>query len=224
VSVELWDERYRAPDFPAPRYDGWLDRYQNLFNDPRKHLLELGVGLGPNIDHYGSLHRENIHACDFSPTAVAKVSRRYPGVHAFVHDMTETFTYENGAFDLLVSDLSLHYFDLTTTRAIVEEMNRLTTTLGHCIVRVNRVGDERFGYGQGTELEPDYFRLEHNTKRFFTVESLAVLFCAWTPIHLEELTTSKYRTEKQCVLGVFEKGPGESARNPFTPARGNLSP
>jgi SAM-dependent methyltransferase len=74
---------------------------------------------------------------------------------------------------VVVASLSLHYFDRRTTDAIVRDVRRVLRPGGLLLCRVNVVGDRRSRYGEGVEIEPDFFATEPGySKRFFTAESL----------------------------------------------------
>jgi len=198
-------QSYKAKIFPSPLYDGWLDSWQNLFRNPQGKVLEIGVGSGPNLEHFGAILQQNIWACDVAPSAIDQLQKRHPRVNAFLHDMTQPFPFGDRSFDYIVSDLSLHYFDQATTESIESEILRLCRIGGYFFVRVNRVGDEVFGYGQGEEIETDFFELSQNRKRFFSKTSLQSLFEKWESVRIIEMETCKYRQSKNCVVGVFRK-------------------
>ena len=201
--LELWNKRYKNVD-KMPCYDNWLDDYKSYFCGKEIKLLEIGAGTGPNVQFYNKISKNNIYVCDFSVEALEILKKRDTEINVFAHDITQNFEFENNFFDIIVSDLSLHYFDKKTTKRIVHELKRILKVDGLFFLRVNAVGDFNSGYKNGLEIENNYFKNDENFKKFFCEKSLLNLFKGWNKIIIKKTLTRKYGTDKKCLFGVFK--------------------
>lgn len=156
----------------APREFGdWLDEFAD---DLRPSLLALDLGCGLGDDTALLMQRGLVVvAMDIDTQRVRVAQQRAPGARFIAGDLSQRLPFHDASFNLVVASLSLHYFDTPTTAAIVGEIVRVLTNGGVLLARVNAVGDVNHGYGQGIELEPEFFEVEPGwRKRFFSVQSL----------------------------------------------------
>ncbi len=200
---ELWEYRYKNFKI-IPTYDNWLDRYNKYLKNNCR-LLEIGVGCGPNIEEYRNIDFKNIYVCDFSFKALELLKLKNNKINIFQHDIRNEFNFMNEYFDIIISDLSLHYFDNITTKSIIAEMHRLLKTSGLFLLRMNAIGDYNSSYKKGIEIEKEFFKIGNNYKRFFNRKMLLEYFNDWKCVSIEKNITFKYGFKKQCIVGLFKK-------------------
>ena len=108
---EYWDSYYNEKTTESiDECDGWLEKYSELFFGCGS-VLDLGCGAGTNTETL--LTRcNNVIAADFSPPAIELLKKKYVGkpVSAYCFDMRDPFPFPNEHFDIVIADLSIHYF------------------------------------------------------------------------------------------------------------------
>lgn len=159
-----------AAEFARPS-DPWLDEHRDLLH-PGDLALDLGSGSGEDSADLLSAGL-NVVAFDQSYYRLRRARGRAPGARIVRGDMRAGLPFRDAYFDLVVASLSIHYFDWKTSCAIVAEIGRVLKPRCWFLCRVNRVGDIEFEYGEGNEVEPEYFEVRPgHRKRFFTEETL----------------------------------------------------
>lgn len=66
--------------------------------------------------------------------------------------MTKGLPFDDNFTDIIISDLSMHYFTKQKTCEILKEMKRVLKPNGILLFRVNSVKDVNHGAGEGTEI------------------------------------------------------------------------
>ena len=90
--------------------DAWLEQFEDIINSCHTPIIDLGCGSGNNIKCLLE-KRKAVIACDYSSAAIANIRRNFPEIHGAVcFDMTESFPFEDNFSQLVIADLSLHYF------------------------------------------------------------------------------------------------------------------
>ena len=189
---ENWNEYYS--ENIRQTADQWLSQYSGFFESGGK-ILDLGCGNGSNMPFLLNLNAE-ICAVDYSDVAIEHVKNRW-GINAFVHDIRKQLPFDANSFNLILADLSLHYFSFLETIRIIDDLYRVTKDKGILIARVNSANDINHGSGTGTEVERNFFDLNGRLKRFFDKEMVYDLFNNNFVISKAiENKTNKYRDEK----------------------------
>lgn len=186
--------------------DLWLDEHWELLPSGMK-VLDLGCGHGDDSAAMVA-HGLNVWSFDRQGGRIDVARQRAPEATFVEGDMRERFPFPDGQFDAVVASLSLHYFDWLTTVGIVSEVGRVLRPEGLLLCRVNRVGDVNFMYGEGEELEPDFFEVEPGrTKRFFTEERLRELLEPRFEIDwIRESTTQRWGKLKRILEAQARRG------------------
>lgn len=158
-------------------------------------IIELGCGSGNNTLHL-SEEGKKVVACDFSNVAIQKIGENIPEARTMQFNMKEKFPFSDNMTDLIVADLSLHYFSEKETRRIISEISRVLTPDGYMAFRVNSTKDTNYGASNGLELETNYYEVRGTTKRFFNESSILDFFGEWDIIsmHEEEMKEDNIRT------------------------------
>ena len=184
--------------------DNWLLKYTPLFKDKAGiTILDLGCGNGINLDIL-TKWSNHVYALDYSNEAIQLVNKNYK-IDAAVVDMRNGLPYQNNEMDIIVSDLSLHYFSKEETNRIINEIIRVLKKQGILLARLNSMKDKKHGAQQGKELENGYYENNGIRKRFFTKETVKDFFSnGFEILELEEKTSGKYLEEKY-LLEMFGK-------------------
>ncbi len=168
---EGWNQYYSKREHTTS--DTWLQSYKDYF-DGAGSILDLGCGNGSNIPFLLSTGAE-ISAVDFSENAIMHIQNKWK-LKAFVHDMRMPLPFPNDRFDMVLADLSIHYFSMAETTRIVDELYRVMMHKGILIGRVNSITDLHHGAGRGTMIEPNFFESDGVRKRFFDRKMIDYFF------------------------------------------------
>ncbi|HEU4962964.1 MAG TPA: class I SAM-dependent methyltransferase [Bacilli bacterium] len=206
--LSFWNgvfERVQKEGVSDTQDDLWLTSYIPLLRGQKvERILEIGCGVGRDTLHLAEAGFE-VTATDFSASALAMVREKLPDVSLLLHDTREPFPFVDGSFDLVLASLSLHYFDRSTTKLIVEEIKRLLRPRGLLLYRVNSINDHSFGAGQGDLLEPDFFLKDGIRRRYFSLDACRETFQGWDEFYLEEKTVDRYENQKVLCEGLVRK-------------------
>lgn len=191
---EHWNTHYRKKKNAILNYDGWLEKYIPEFPVGGK-IIDLGCGSGSDTD---VLLRNGFSVCsaDFSEEALNILCTLVPNANPLKLDMTDKFPFQDNEFDVVVADLSLHYFEWELTKQIVSEIIRVLKKNGLLVARVNSDKDYAFGANNGEVIEPGLRLIDGRTKRFFSEKNLDDLFDGWKVICKCENITQRYSKTK----------------------------
>lgn len=185
-------------------YDNWLDSYSNILNKCKTKVLDLGCGLGNNT-LYLTERGYDVVACDYSDIAIKKIKEKFKNVEAILVDISKELPFKDGSFDLVVADLSLHYFDKKTTLSIMNEIKRILTQKGNLIARVNSVEDTNHGAGKGKKLEENFYYVEGYNKRFFSEEDATFFFSVIGSPQIKKSEMFRHREPKPTLEIAVQK-------------------
>lgn len=188
-----WDAHHHRNDSGTVPCDDWLQRFEDVIERCQTPVIDLGCGRGNDTKHLIS-RGKCVIACDFSSQAIRNIRKNFPEVYGTVcFDMTDPFPFEDNFTDLIIADLSLHYFSEQVTESVLAEIKRVLTPNGVLLFRVNSVKDFHYGAGQGTEVERNYFRTaDRRFKRFFDLEDIHRFFGSWNILYLKEEQMDRY--------------------------------
>ena len=111
--------------------------------------------------------------------------------------MSKGLPFEDNLTDIIIGDLSLHYFTEQQTFKILDEIKRVLKPNGLLLFRVNSVKDVNYGAGEGKELEPHLYETDDGLyKRFFDAEDIEKFFSSWEKLYMREETLGRYGSEK----------------------------
>lgn len=189
--------------FPDP----WLDRWLELIKlrCAERPILEIGCGYGDDTE---TLVNAGIRVTGFdvSEEAVAATKARVPSACIEQRDIRDGLPSEAINLGVVIASLSLHYFTWAETEKIVDQIRLALRPGGILLCRLNSTEDRNFGAGQGIEIEPGYFRIQDELKRFFDARAVDRLFeHGWDRLSVEHITTRKYQMEKAVWEIVLER-------------------
>lgn len=193
---EYWDKIHLEYD---SAYDGWLDTYLDLLHK-EDNIVELGCGRAYDSRYLLEQGFQNITVCDFSKEVLEIIKKEVPSLKTLNFDMKDGLPFSNNSINVLIADLSIHYFDTKTTTFLVNEFYRVLKQNGILIARVNSTNDKLY-LPNSDEIEENFFYNGNVYKRFFNEKSIKSFFHAFEFYRLEEKNIGKY--EKPKVLWEF---------------------
>lgn len=194
---EYWDSYYAGMiNEDIDEYDGWLTKHTNYFKGCKK-TLDLGCGAGTNIKAM-LLNSERLYAADFSRPALELVEKQFAGQPVFtVHlDMRDPFPFADDCFDVVVADLSLHYFGIRDCEKIISEINRVTSRKGAFIGRVHSLKNLKEETIGQVMSEPGLFVVGGYQRKYFSITEISELLREWHIHVLQEKQIFRYGKNK----------------------------
>ena len=201
---DFWDNAQATYSTNGEEYSSWLDKYAERFSMCETKVLDLGCGIGYDSEYLTKKGLEVI-AGDFSEVALRRLRERVPNVKTIILDISEPLPFEDSSFDLIIADLSLHYFDEKTTGKIMGEIKRILTSRGCLLARVNSIYDVNHGAGDGEKLEENYYFVGGYNKRFFTLVDAKKFFSIIGKVEANEENMSRYNKPKMVIEVEAEK-------------------
>ncbi len=207
-SLNYWNETHKNMDYKREtiKTDDWLDRFDDIIMSARKPILDLGCGGGNNTLYLIGKGKQVI-PCDQSMNAIESIRRNFEEINdAMCFNMLDEFPFEDAAFDVVIADLCLHYFNAFDTNSILSKIIKVLVPGGHMMLRVNSVNDVNHGAGQGREVEHHVYENASGTlKRFFDEEDIRSIFKDFEIEYLEEETMNRYRFKKYVYTVCVKK-------------------
>lgn len=183
-----------------PDTEDWLAPFESRLREAGPRLLDIGCGPGLDTTFLAKCGFEVIGFDRRDPGWGAEIR---PGVTFFRADVRWP-PFREGAFDVVLASLSLHYLPWAETVAAFTAAAACLCSGGLLLFRVNADDDYNHGAGEGEEIEPGFFRRPpesggwSETKRFFTeADVLAALPPGLTVEHLAHRTIRRYARPKQ---------------------------
>ena len=201
---DYWNKSHKTYSMGKITYDNWLDDYKEVLNNCKTEVLDLGCGVG-NDTLYLTERGFKVIACDYSEVALDHLKKQLKDVKTMQLDISQPLPFKENTFDLVIADLSLHYFDEKTTIEIMKEIKRILKPNGHLLARVNSVADKNFGAGNGQKIEDNYYFVEGYNKRFFSIEDAKKFFSYIGKTKIKEADMLRYREPKKVIEVDVEK-------------------
>lgn len=193
---DYWNKEHKKWINNEIKIDDWLDKYQDIIINIKSKILDLGCGLGNDSLYLKRLNKEVI-AVDYSKEALDFVSKNIPGIETLELDISNKLPFNDNEFELIIADLSLHYFSSDTTIKIMKEIKRILKDGGILLARVNSINDINFGSNQGIKLENNYYFVNGYNKRFFDFNDIFYYFEIIGKVDSKETKMDRYSKIKE---------------------------
>ena len=202
---EKWENRYKYFERKDIKYDEWLKTFNKEIENCKTPIIDLGCGKGNNT-LYLIQKGKKVIPCDYSEKLIAYIQKNFPELERTeCFDMTKGLPFEDNFTDIVIADLSLHYFTKGTTYKILEEIKRVLKQKGILIFRVNSINDINFEAKQGREIEKHLYETEESEyKRFFDINDIQEFFSTWDILYINEEKTERFGTEKIAWKGKVQ--------------------
>lgn len=195
---DYWNDTHQKYGNGKPIYDNWLDKYLELFGDLKSPILDLGSGTG-NDTLFLTERGYKVVACDYSQKALDIIKHFIPTAQPELVDISKQLPFNDNEFEVIIADLSLHYFDNDTTIKIMKEIKRILKKDGYLFARVNSVNDINHGAGQGHQLEENYYFVDGYKKRFFDLKDVNKYFSIIGNVEAKETDMLRYQKPKKVI-------------------------
>ena len=196
---EYWNQVHQKRSDVMPICDDWLEDFEDVLASCKTKVLDLGCGTG-NDTLFLTRNGFEVIACDYSQVALDNINKHFEGVETKLVDIAQVLPFEDNSFDLVIADLSLHYFDTETTKSVMREIKRILTPNGSLLARVNSTEDVNFGAGQGELIEENYYFVNGYNKRFFTLEDAKMFFSIIGEAQVQNGDMYRYGKPKQLIV------------------------
>lgn len=201
---DYWNKSHLQFSNGKPDYDLWLEPYLPLFKNISTPVLDLGCGTG-NDTLYLMEKGFNVISVDYSDSALSILKQYIPSATTQKLDISNPLPFKNDSFEVVVADLSLHYFDSETTKEILSEIKRILTKGGYFFARVNSIKDANYGALQGEKIEENFYYVNGYNKRFFTLDDAQSYFSIIGPTTVKEAMMLRYTKPKEVIEVVSKK-------------------
>ena len=122
---ERWNELHSNYERDKIKYDDWLELFKRAIDSCKTPIIDLGCGSG-NDTLYLVERGKKVIPCDYSSNAIQNIQKNFPEVERTeCFDMTRGLPFEDNFTDLMICDLSLHYFRERTTFEVLEDFHLL---------------------------------------------------------------------------------------------------
>lgn len=194
---QYWNNIYESKKDKKLIYDLWLDTYKDILDKFKGNpIIDLGCGAGGN-SLYLMERGYKVIACDYSEDALSIVNKYLPEIETMKIDISRTLPFKDESIEVMIADLSLHYFNKETTKNIVKEIKRVLKANGYLIGRVNSVNDINYGAGNGEKIEENFYLTQCGYKRFFNRKDIEYYFGEFEIEHCHKELIMKYGDEKR---------------------------
>lgn len=188
-------------------HDPWLARWLPQVEKAAhgRPVLEIGCGTG---DDTSTLVEAGfpVVAFDISAASVVATQVRVPAARVSCQDVLAPFPLGDGEAGAVVASLTLHYFPWSETLDLFRRVRRTLAPDGMFLCRLNSTEDRHFGATGHPVIEPNYFLVDGQPKRFFDRPSVDALFeSGWAVLSTEHQTTKKYVRSKALWEIVAQK-------------------
>lgn len=181
-----------------PKYDEWLDEFEPIIFNIETPIIDLGCGITCNNTLYLLEKGKVVISCDFAEEAL-NVAKKIKGSKTLLFDMLEGFPFENNSADLIIADLSLHYFKEKDTYKIINEIKRVLKPNGYLFFRLNSTNSTEYKKlieNDEQEIEKNLFFTKNIEKRFFNENDIKKFFKDFKLMCLKEENMSRWCQDK----------------------------
>ena len=203
-SNKYWDEIHSKFANNEIEYDDWLKEYNDILISCNSTILDLGCGLGNNT-LYLKERGLDVISLDFSQVALDKIKEEIPNSKTMLFDISKPLPFDDFEFEIIIADLSLHYFNKEVTIKIMQEIKRILKPGGHLIARVNSIKDTNYGAGTGEEIEEHYYKINDSYKRFFSLIDVIKYFSYVGDVKVYPSLITRYSLPKEVYEVIVEK-------------------
>ncbi len=209
-SVDVWNTNmsndYKKVNNKLEIYDLWLNKYREYIESSKLTIVDLGCGIGNDTMYIKSCGKE-VLSIDYSDEALKIIDQNIKDAETLKMDFEGEWLLKDRSADLIIADLSLHYFDTKTTFKIINDIRNTLVDGGILIVRLNSINDVNYGSDSLNEIEPHYYATMNIKKRFFDKEDINYFFSCFKILICEEKEIlSRIHDKKKIVWEcVFRK-------------------
>lgn len=187
----IWTERYKNSSLKSQAGDDWLQKHCEMINSVDGLILDLGCGWGHDTVYLNQIEKKVV-SFDFCSEVLRAIPKS-----KFTFSMAgaiEQLPFSKNSFQLIIANLSLHYFLPPTMTTILDCIEQILRPNGSLLVRVNSVKD--YNYGSRGNM---YEQINGELKVFYSKETFREVFNRFTIEYLEEDVTLCYGKPKHVI-------------------------
>ena len=185
--------------------DLWICKHQNRIDGLKKgKVLDLGCGIGQYTDFWMK-NGFQVTSADLSDKALAALRERNPAADTVQLDMSQPLPFDDGAFDVVFANLSIHYFDAKTTMALSDEIHRILKPGGLFMGSVNSTFAYQYIKNEAKALEENFYWADDRFVRLFDRPQFDQFFGQFKTVSLEENHITRFKSPKCQWEFIFMK-------------------
>lgn len=206
--IETWNRNmlndFKKINSEIKIYDRWLDKYIDYIKNAKKIIVDLGCGIGNDTLYIKSYGKE-VLSVDYSDETLKIINQNIEGANTLKMDFENEWLLEKNSTDLIIANLSLHYFNTETTFKIINNIKDTLIDGGILIVRLNSIDDTNYGSNSLNEIEKHYYETMNIKKRFFDKNDIDYFFSSFKILICKEenvlsLVHDKQKKVWECVF------------------------
>ena len=207
---KFWNDNYWSEYLAQPEkmdlFDNlWIGKHQDMINQlPKGRVLDLGCGIGQFTD-YWMKNGFQVTSADISEKALATLRARTPAANTVELDMSQPLPFEDGTFDVVFANLSIHYFDEKTTLALSNEIWRILKPNGLLIGSVNSSVAFKYIQDYAKVLGENFYWADDRSVRLFDRHQFDQFFGQFKTVSLEENHITRFQSPKCQWEFIFKK-------------------
>lgn len=204
----IWNARYKSGKMFESQ-TSWLFPYISLLRgfEGVPQVLEVGCGDG-RCSEYLKGCGFDVVASDISNVAINNLAERSSDIKCECFDISQGIPHEKRSFDLVLSNLSSHYFSTEETRDIYTDVWRVLKPGGYFLLRVNdRREYDTNKVGDTVETLGVNFVLSRNGKRkhYFDHDDLKSCLGDFNIISMKDVSFPCNGREKYAIEALARK-------------------
>ena len=180
--------------------DMWIDDYRDYFKSGT--YLDLGCGVGQYSKVFLANGNEVI-STDISKIALEKVKEFNKNVINL--DMQKALPFEDNKFDVVFANLSIHYFNDTDTKNLMNEIKRILKTDGIFIGSVNGLEGLEKIKDTAKQIEEHFYFNKNKYIRLFDNKDLEKYLNIFDIIKIEKRETKRFEHHKNYWIFIARK-------------------
>lgn len=154
-------------------YDSWLSKFDNYIENEMGTIIDLGCWIGSDT-LYLNQKGKKVLSVDFSKESLKILKENIFNANVKYMDMENNYSLENNSVSLIISSLSIHYFDEENTIKLIKNIKNTLKEDGIFIFRVNSINDKNYGANNITNSH--FLKVGEINKRFFDIEDIKYFF------------------------------------------------
>lgn len=197
--VDVWNNLHKKfVQNNGSKYDNWLDEFESIIMNVETEIIDLGCGVTGNVTLYLLEKGKKVISCDFAEEALNAV-KMIKDSKTLKFDMLDEFPFEDNSTNLVIADLSLHYFRENDTIRIISEIKRILRPNGYLLFRLNSTNSTEYKKiieNSEKEIEPHLFFYQNMEKRFFDRNDINKFFRDFKIICMREENMTRWCSDK----------------------------
>lgn len=209
--ADVWNDLHKEfAKTNEVKYDDWLEEFDEIVSKVDTKIIDLGCGVTGNNTLYLLEKGKKVISCDFAEEAL-KVVSKIKGSETSLFDMRDGLPFEDNYTNLIIADLSLHYFKKDETEKIISEIKRVLLPNGYLFVRLNSTNSSEYKKliaNDTKEIEHNLFFASNMEKRFFDDKDVKEYFKEWKVVCKKEENMARWCKDKiiwKCAFQNIKK-------------------